>query len=127
MNTLSPELIRLLIILAATLAAHFIANRLLRHAERVAERTDNVLDDSLLAAGRRPLMAIIWISGNAPDNARAYAAKTRYRQHDAACRISTAGDATQFIFDEAQWAVTPGQSAVLYDGAVCLGGGIINH
>ena len=68
-----------------------------------------------------------WISGNAPDNARAYAAKTRYRQHDAACRISTAGDATQFIFDEAQWAVTPGQSAVLYDGAVCLGGGIINH
>lgn len=63
MNTLSPELIRLIIILAITLAAHFIASRLLRHAERVAERTDNVLDDSLLTAGRRPLMAIIWISG----------------------------------------------------------------
>ena len=31
----------------------------------------------------------------------------------------------QLSFAEPQWAVTPGQSAVLYDGEVCLGGGII--
>ncbi len=55
------------------------------------------------------------------------AAKTRYRQQDAACTLA-AGDADgtwRLRFAEAQWAVTPGQSAVLYDGEVCLGGGVI--
>ena len=56
----------------------------------------------------------------------AYAAKTRYRQADAAC-VLEAGQGGEFSlrFAESQWAVTPGQSAVLYDGDVCLGGGII--
>jgi tRNA-specific 2-thiouridylase len=67
-----------------------------------------------------------WISGMAPDISRPYAAKTRYRQHDAACRITLLeGDRASFVFDEPQWAVTPGQSVVVYDGEVCLGGGII--
>ena len=62
----------------------------------------------------------------APPAAGGYGAKTRYRQADAACRFE-AGSDTAFTlrFDEAQWAVTPGQSAVLYDGEVCLGGGVI--
>jgi tRNA-specific 2-thiouridylase len=68
-----------------------------------------------------------WISGNTPDTSRNFAAKTRYRQRDATCQIVTTDEATQFTFDEAQWAVTPGQSVVVYDGAICLGGGIINH
>jgi tRNA-specific 2-thiouridylase len=67
-----------------------------------------------------------WISGYAPDVSRAFAAKTRYRQQDAACRIAMSEhDSTHFTFDEAQWAVTPGQSLVVYDGEICLGGGII--
>lgn len=71
-------------------------------------------------------MDMHWISGHAPDLARDYAAKTRYRQHDAACRITGLSDNTAaFDFSEQQWAVTPGQSVVVYDGEICLGGGII--
>ncbi len=54
------------------------------------------------------------------------AAKSRYRQADASCRLGAGRDgAFRLEFDEPQWAVTPGQSAVLYDGEVCLGGGVI--
>ena len=71
-----------------------------------------------------------WVAGRAPDATRDYGAKTRYRQADSACRIECA-DATSaggftLNFAQPQWAVTPGQSAVLYDGEVCLGGGIID-
>ncbi len=66
-----------------------------------------------------------WISGNAPPAGR-YAAKTRYRQADAPCELSyDASGRMCLAFTEPQWAVTPGQSAVLYDGEVCLGGGVI--
>lgn len=69
-----------------------------------------------------------WISPQVPDLTRSYAAKTRYRQADAICCItSLSGDIAEMDFSEAQWAVTPGQSVVLYDGEVCLGGGIIGH
>ena len=68
-----------------------------------------------------------WISGVPPDPERAYTAKTRYRQTDAPCHITTLYDDTlELVFDAPQWAVTPGQSVVLYDGEVCLGGGIIS-
>lgn len=69
-----------------------------------------------------------WVSGRPPEFIRnQYAAKTRYRQADAACDITDTSNPAEFTltFKEAQWAVTPGQSAVVYDGEVCLGGGII--
>jgi tRNA-uridine 2-sulfurtransferase len=66
-----------------------------------------------------------WVSGAAPAPG-AYAAKTRYRQADAPCTLSNASrSAFRLDFSEPQWAVTPGQSAVLYEGEVCLGGGVI--
>jgi tRNA-specific 2-thiouridylase len=67
-----------------------------------------------------------WIAGTPPPPGR-YAAKTRYRQADAPCMLeSAAADGkVALAFDALQWAVTPGQSVVLYDGAVCLGGAVI--
>lgn len=65
-----------------------------------------------------------WILGEEPAPGR-YTAKTRYRQQDAACTLEHVDGGVKLIFDEPQWAMTPGQSMVLYDGEVCLGGGII--
>lgn len=67
-----------------------------------------------------------WVSGHAPTETGPFAAKTRYRQADSACHLSAADDSEFALrFDDAQWAVTPGQSAVVYAGEVCLGGGVI--
>jgi tRNA-uridine 2-sulfurtransferase len=71
-----------------------------------------------------------WCAGVAPV-AGSYNSKARYRQADAPCALSydhNLSEAPGFDlhFPQAQWAVTPGQSAVLYDGEVCLGGGVID-
>jgi tRNA-specific 2-thiouridylase len=67
-----------------------------------------------------------WIAGVAPSAPSAHSAKTRYRQADAPCTLTRALDSEIKVdFPAPQWAVTPGQSVVLYDGEVCLGGGII--
>ena len=71
-----------------------------------------------------------WVLGKAPhiDAPEALAAKTRYRQSDAALHAlfhTPEAKGFRLVFRQAQWAVTPGQSAVLYHGDECLGGGVI--
>jgi len=67
-----------------------------------------------------------WISGEPPHCHWVYGAKTRYRQKDAPCTIERVDSAQcELAFAEPQWAVTPGQSVVIYESRVCLGGGII--
>jgi len=67
-----------------------------------------------------------WISGKAPERAIRCGAKIRYRQSEKSAKVTPIGEDLVLIeFDEPQRAITPGQSAVLYDGDVVLGGGII--
>ena len=54
-------------------------------------------------------------------------AKFRYRQADQPVTVTRAGDRLHFVYDAPQRAVTPGQSAVIYDGESCLGGGVIDE
>lgn len=83
-------------------------------------------DHPLLQSHQLHALDASWVAG-APPLPSPLNSKARYRQADAPCTLTQInGDAFSLQFPEAQWAVTPGQSAVLYDGEVCLGGGIID-
>ena len=67
-----------------------------------------------------------WIAEAPPALPARCTAKTRYRQDDQACVISMIGpNYSRIEFERPQWAVTPGQSVVLYNDDICIGGGII--
>jgi tRNA-specific 2-thiouridylase len=101
-------------------------------------------DHPWLMTRRVIVQDLAWIDAVGPRHGARVTAKTRYRHDDAPCRVrpgeavsagggsgngvrsgASAEDAIALAFDTPQWAVTPGQSAVLYDGERCLGGGVI--
>jgi tRNA-specific 2-thiouridylase len=83
-------------------------------------------DHPWLLADRLGAIDASWVSGTAPTVGTRLAAKTRYRQADTECVVMKVDeDGFELEFAEPQWAVTPGQSAVLYQGEVSLGGGVI--
>ncbi len=66
-----------------------------------------------------------WIGGVPPAPSTQLRAKTRYRMPAAPCILEATPAGTRAVFTAPQWAPTPGQYLVLYDGDVCLGGGVI--
>ena len=69
-----------------------------------------------------------WVSGTAPKPGSRLQAQVRYRQPPQACIVDKIEEGCLSLsFEQPQWAVTPGQSVVLYDADVCLGGAIIDN
>lgn len=71
---------------------------------------------------------VTWITDSPKSIPYQCKAKIRYRQVEEACTIEQLSEKHCIVsFDDAQRAVSPGQSIVFYDGNICLGGGIITE
>lgn len=69
-----------------------------------------------------------WVAGFPPEVGAQLNAKVRYRQEDVPVEVIRADNNQLTVrFEHAQWAATPGQSIVLYEDDVCLGGAIIEQ
>jgi tRNA-specific 2-thiouridylase len=93
------------------------------------ERNEVILaDDEDLFERELEVRDFHWITGEIPEGDFKCSAKIRYRHKEqpATVRIISEGRA-RITFDEPQRAITAGQSAVLYQGDIVLGGGIIDH
>ncbi len=78
--------------------------------------------------GRQELEAgeFNWLSGQAPSRPVRAQVKIRYKAHDCnATVIPRSEHNVRILFDEPLRDITPGQAAVVYDGEICLGGGLI--
>lgn len=85
-------------------------------------------DHPWLLSQRVMATELSWTSGQAPKAGQALQAQVRYRQPAQTCRVIAVDENSLKVeFESPQWAVTPGQSIVLYAEEVCLGGGIIQH
>jgi tRNA-specific 2-thiouridylase len=97
--------------------------------KRVRDNTlivDQGTDSPYLFSQRLWTETAHWIAGAAPAARFACTAQTRYRQQDEACEVDIRADGGLAVrFARPQRAVTPGQSLVLYDGELCLGGAVI--
>ncbi len=65
------------------------------------------------------------ISENQKDVENKISVRIRYRQQKQVCQLKKENDGWHVVFDDPQSGIAVGQSAVFYNGQVCLGGGVI--
>jgi tRNA-specific 2-thiouridylase len=81
-----------------------------------------------LGGDRLSALRVNWVSGEIPADPFRAGVKIRYRARPMPALVKPLpDDRMKVIFDDPLHAITPGQAAVVYDGAVCLGGGVIEH
>jgi len=70
-----------------------------------------------------------WVSVEGIDGQVRADVRVRYKHSGAKATIYPVDkkDEARVVFDQPQWAITPGQAAVFYDGEVLLGGGFIKN
>ena len=82
--------------------------------------------DEALYTDRVRVQNVNWLPFETPPQELRAQAKLRYTTHTAPCTVIPGPDGSaELVFDTPQRAATPGQAAVLYDGTLLLGGGII--
>ncbi|MFA6446477.1 MAG: tRNA 2-thiouridine(34) synthase MnmA [Candidatus Paceibacterota bacterium] len=67
-----------------------------------------------------------WLSGQIPNMNKGYTCQIRYHGEYIKCRIINDNRLIKVLFDKAQDFISLGQSCVVFDNEICLGGGIIN-
>ncbi len=82
------------------------------------------LDDKNLWTREIKLTDLHWIN-QAPESDKTYQVRTRHRAPLIDCEIKHKQNVTFITLKDEVRASTPGQSAVIYDGEVVLGGGVI--
>jgi tRNA-specific 2-thiouridylase len=83
-------------------------------------------DHPLLLCQTLEAAQLHWITGDAPSLPLTCHARIRHRQPLQACEIQAAENGRcRLLFEQPQWAVTPGQAVVFYRHRECLGGGTI--
>jgi tRNA-specific 2-thiouridylase len=83
-------------------------------------------DEEDLLASSLITEAPAWVAGSAPADEFEAEVKVRYKSPPVASRVQVTGEGLRIEFRRPQRAVTPGQSAVLYDGERVIGGATIS-